>query len=46
MLRGGKYHYVEPGTDTGSTTGGVPGEEDGRVPAQEAVAETEPLLVD
>ncbi|HEY2056611.1 MAG TPA: hypothetical protein VGH14_21970, partial [Solirubrobacterales bacterium] len=44
LLRGGKYHYEEPGT---------PGESfaearaDGEwVPAQEAVAETEPLLVD
>jgi hypothetical protein len=40
MLRGGKYHYVEPGE---------PGEAIAPadwVPAQEAVAETEPLLVE
>ena len=42
LLRGGKYHYVEEGADT--PAGGV-GAED-RVSAQEAVAETEPLLVD
>jgi hypothetical protein len=46
MLRGGKYHYVEPGTDAPSTTGTSPEGEYGRVPAQEAVAETEPLLVE
>ncbi|HUE08958.1 MAG TPA: hypothetical protein VMP41_16130, partial [Acidimicrobiales bacterium] len=46
MLRGGKYHYVEPGTDTQSTTGSSPEGEYDRVPAQEAVAETEPLLVE
>jgi hypothetical protein len=44
MLRGGKYHYVEPGTP--SDTGTMPDEEHARVPAQEAVAETEPLLVE
>ncbi len=44
MLRGGKYHYVEPGTSTRLTT--EPFEAADRVPAQEAVAETEPLLVE
>jgi len=38
LLRGGKYHYVEPGA--------TPDGEYDRVPAQEAVAETEPLLVE
>ena len=37
LLRGGKYHHVEEGTDEPDAD---------RVPAQEAVAETEPLLVD
>ena len=46
MLRGGKYHYVEPGTDDPSTTGTAPEGEDDRLPSQEAVAETEPLLVE
>jgi MFS family permease len=46
MLRGGKYHYVEPGTlPTSSETLEAPKPAD-RVPAQEAVAETEPLLVE
>jgi MFS family permease len=46
MLRGGKYHYVEPGTlPTSSETLEAPEPAD-RVPAQEAVAETEPLLVE
>jgi len=40
MLRGGKYHYVEPGESVAS---GAPPD---WVPAQEAVAETEPLLVE
>jgi hypothetical protein len=44
LLRGGKYHYEEPGTP--STVGALPEGEDVRVSAQEAVAETEPLLVD
>ncbi len=43
LLRGGKYHYDEPDSDDRTT--GEP-EESERVPAQEAVAETEPLLVD
>jgi MFS family permease len=45
LLRGGKYHYVEPGggKEQKSETLDVPAD---RVPAQEAVAETEPLLVD
>jgi MFS family permease len=38
LLRGGKYHYAEQGTPA------VLG--DTREPAEEAVAETEPLLVD
>ncbi|HEY6473813.1 MAG TPA: MFS transporter [Acidimicrobiales bacterium] len=42
LLRGGKYHYVEPG-DSDETSGG---EEPEHVPAQEAVAETEALMVD
>ena len=41
LLRGGKYHYEEP-----TTPGGTPAEAFEPVPAQEAVAETEPLLVD
>jgi hypothetical protein len=42
LLRGGKYHYVEPGApdELGVTAG------QDWVPAQEAVAETEPLLVE
>jgi hypothetical protein len=49
LLRGGKYHYVEePDEKQGEKaekveTLDVPAD---RVPAQEAVAETEPLLVD
>jgi MFS family permease len=42
LLRGGKYHYVDSDADKRA---GVLEVED-RVPAQEAVAETEPLLVD
>jgi MFS family permease len=42
LLRGGKFHYVEEDSDLPA---GATGAED-RVPAQEAVAETEPLLVD
>jgi MFS family permease len=44
LLRGGKYHYVEPGAapeDSDETAA-----ESDSVTAQEAVAETEPLLVD
>jgi MFS family permease len=40
LLRGGKYHYQEDRGLTGETV------VVDRVPAQEAVAETEPLLVD
>jgi MFS family permease len=42
LLRGGKYHYVE---EEELATVSLNGHAD-RVPAQEAVAETEPLLVD
>jgi MFS family permease len=42
MLRGGKYHYVETPEDQAAIA--LTGE--AHVPAQEAVAETEPLLVD
>jgi MFS family permease len=44
LLRGGKYHYVEPGAapeDSDETAAASDS-----VSAQEAVAETEPLLVD
>ena len=41
LLRGGKYHYVEPKSLTPDRD-----ERADWVPAQEAVAETEPLLVD
>jgi hypothetical protein len=40
LRRGGKYHHVEAGTVTEGR------DEPIAVPAQEAVAETEPLLVD
>ena len=40
LLRGGKYHHAE---EDGNVTAGLPAD---WVPAQEAVAETEPLLVD
>jgi MFS family permease len=40
LLRGGKYHYVEPGS------GAEQADEPMTVLAQEAIAETEPLLVD
>ncbi|HWE67742.1 MAG TPA: MFS transporter [Acidimicrobiales bacterium] len=40
LLRGGKYHYQEPGAVTAN------GHDPLAVPAAEAVAETEPLLVD
>jgi MFS family permease len=53
LLRGGKYHYEEEPVGVHSATGaagafaGVEGgQEEERVSAQEAVAETEPLLVD
>jgi MFS family permease len=46
MLRGGKYHYVEPGTPAQTTSPFEPLGAADRVPAQEAVAETEPLLVE
>jgi MFS family permease len=42
LLRGGKYHYTEPPTRLPA----VPSAEPDVVEAQEAVAETEPLLVD
>jgi hypothetical protein len=42
LLRGGKYHYVETPEDQAAIA--LTGE--AHVPAQEAVAETEPLLVD
>jgi MFS family permease len=42
LLRGGKFHYEEPGIPAGTT----PATEPDWVPAQEAVAETEPLLVE
>jgi MFS family permease len=42
LLRGGKFHYEEPGTPVGTS----PATEPDWVPAQEAVAETEPLLVE
>jgi hypothetical protein len=42
LLRGGKFHYAEEESDL--PAGAVRAED--RVPAQEAVAETEPLLVD
>jgi MFS family permease len=45
LLRGGKYHYVEDGEHAeGQLDRALEAEE--RVPAQEAVADTEPLLVD
>ncbi len=44
LLRGGKYHYVEEGGRLSAKVG--VGEVEDRVPAQEAVAETEALLVD
>ena len=44
LLRGGKYHYVEAGGDQPAKLEGD--EVEDRVPAQEAVAETEALLVD
>jgi hypothetical protein len=40
LLRGGKYHYAEPGSTT-RVAGELP-----IVSAQEAIAETESLLVD
>jgi MFS family permease len=40
LLRGGKYHYEDTGSDTLDLGEDLP------EPAQEAVAETEPLLVD
>src|SRR5580693_17777 len=40
LLRGGKYHYVEPGAAPETV------QEPAVVKAQEAIAETEPLLVD
>ena len=40
LLRGGKYHYVEPGAAPETV------QEPAVVTAQEAIAETEPLLVD
>ncbi|HTU36643.1 MAG TPA: MFS transporter [Acidimicrobiales bacterium] len=50
LLRGGKYHYVEEGQVAASTgaegTGTDAGADEDWVPAQEAVAETEALLVD
>ncbi len=54
LLRGGKYHYVEEeplavhfGTGADGAEGGrESGGEEDRVSAQEAVAETEALLVD
>jgi MFS family permease len=55
LLRGGKFHYdetVPAGGPTGvsvdrdDAAGDDPAGDDGRVPAQEAVAETEPLLAD
>ncbi len=46
LLRGGKYHYVEePEQRQGERVEALDVPAD-RVPAQEAVAETEPLLVD
>jgi hypothetical protein len=45
LLRGGKYHYVEEGEHAVGQLDRALEEED-RVPAQEAVADTEPLLVD
>jgi hypothetical protein len=47
MLRGGKYHYVEPGdrSQRGTPAESLEAPADW-VPAQEAVAETEPLLVE
>jgi MFS family permease len=44
LLRGGKYHYVEPGAEPGAENDGEG--EPVVVTAQEAIAETEPLLVD
>jgi MFS family permease len=44
LLRGGKYHYVEPGDAAASTD--ETDEDADQVTAQEAIAETEPLLVD
>ncbi len=44
LLRGGKYHYEEPGP-SGESLAAAKAEGDW-VPAQEAVAETEPLLVE
>jgi MFS family permease len=44
LLRGGKYHYVDP-DETPEVHDGTVQEPD-RVTAQEAIAETEPLLVD
>jgi hypothetical protein len=38
LLRGGKYHYVDPEVEDSQPHD--------RVPSQEAVAETESLLVD
>ncbi len=54
LLRGGKYHYEDEASETTSGTGTPTGggardearDEEEWVPAQEAVAETEPLLVD
>jgi MFS family permease len=40
LLRGGKYHYVEPGAEPETV------QEPVVVTSQEAIAETEPLLVD
>jgi MFS family permease len=45
LLRGGKYHYVEEGEHAGGQLDRALEEEE-RVSAQEAVADTEPLLVD
>jgi hypothetical protein len=45
LLRGGKYHYVEPGEGKEPELENLAVPAD-RVSAQEAVAETEPLLVD
>jgi MFS family permease len=42
LLRGGKYHYEEPAAPSGRLADAEPD----WVPAQEAVAETEPLLVE
>ncbi len=57
LLRGGKYHYVESETVVGpraapvearvaALVGVAEASDEAEVSAQEAVAETEPLLVD